>query len=144
MTDYRLPWFLAGIACSILACLILASTLIVVAGRNSCRREHTVKIGRFDSKEAGVRAAIPRLATEIAKCPDAEVYRVMWVGPGDSPNYSRNAVLYERRDNRLGYEDDPGSSFSETPYAVDDAAIHAVAGEGGTLEDFAKYDQKRK
>ncbi|HET8669620.1 MAG TPA: hypothetical protein VFM05_03050 [Candidatus Saccharimonadales bacterium] len=143
MTEYRLPWLLAGIACTLLALFVLAVSLMI-ATMPYCSEKQTVYIGNFGSKEAGVRAAIPKLAAEIARCPDANVYRVMWEGPGNYQGNYRHSVLYERRDNRIGYEDDFLSSFSDQSYVVDDAAIHAVAVEGGMLEDFARYDQRRR
>lgn len=141
MTEYRLPWLLVGIACTLLALFALAVSF-VIATMPYCSEKQTVYIGNFDSKQAGVRASIPRLAAEIAKCPDARVYRVMWEGLGNYQGNYRHAVLYERRDNRIGYEDDSLSSFSDETYIVDEAAIEAVAEQGGKLEDFARYDQR--
>ena len=143
MTEYRLPWLLAGIACTLLALFVLAVSLMI-ATSPYCSEGQTVYIGNLDSKEAGVRAAIRKLAAEIVKCPGARVYRVMWEGPGNYQGNYRHAILYERRDNRIGYEDDFLSSFSDETYVVDDAAIHAVADEGGALEEFARYDQRRR
>jgi hypothetical protein len=144
MAEYRLPWFLAGIACFILAACIIAIALSLVLATDSCSEDMVKSIGRFDSKEAGVRAAIPKMAGEIARCPDARVYRVMWVGPGNSGGDSRHSILYERTYKRIGYEDDFLSSFSGETYVVDDAAIRAVADNGGTLEAFAEYDQRSR
>jgi len=92
--EYRLHWLLSGIACAILAGCILVIGLIIVGTANNCRDEMTEHIGSFDSKEAGVRAAIPKLAIEISRCPNAEVYRVMWVGPGNYPGNYRHAIMY--------------------------------------------------
>jgi hypothetical protein len=142
MFEYRLHWLLAGIVCTILAACVLAVGLIVTVAEYTCSEEITEYIGKFDSKEAGVHAALPKMAAELARCPNAKVYRVMWVGPAQGA--SRHSVLYERRDNRIGYEDDFLSSFSDETYVVDDTAIRAIAEKGGTLEDFAQYDQRGK
>ena len=142
MAEYRLHWLLAGIACSILAACVLVTALIIGATAYNCADELTVSIGKFDSKEVAVRAAIPNLAAEIARCRDAKVYRITWVGPGNHQGEYRHAVLYDRRNKKIGYEDDFLSSFSDETYVVDDRAIQAVAEEGGTLEDFAQYDQR--
>jgi hypothetical protein len=113
MAEYRLHWLLAGIACLVLAACILATALIIGATPYNCTEEITESIGKFDSKEGGVRAAIPKLAVEIARCPDAKVYRITWVGPGNHPGDSRHGVLYDRRNKKIGYEDDFLSSFSD-------------------------------
>ena len=144
MPEYRLHWFLAGIACTVLAAAILTVGLIMVATAHSCAEELAEHIGEFDSKEAGVRSAIPKMAAEISRCPNAKSYRVMWVGPGNYGGKNRHAVLYETRGNRIGYEDDFLSGFSDETYVVDDTAIRAIAEKGGTLEEFAQYDQRRR
>jgi hypothetical protein len=128
---------------AILMTLVIAAAWWVL----KCPDEVYVTIGKFESKDAGLRAAIPILAAEIRKCPDAELYRVVWLGPGSS-NYpeavDRRALLYIQRSKALGYEPDVFSMFPEKPYIVDGTAIDAVAEILGGLEEFSKYDQSRK
>jgi hypothetical protein len=142
MAEYRLHWLLAGIACSVLAPCILVTALIIGATPYNCTEEITESIGKFDSKEAGMRGAIPNLAAEIARCPDAKVYRITCVGAGNQAWDTRHGVVYDRRNKKIGYEDDLHSSFSDETYVVDDRAIVAVAEEGGRLEEFGQYDQR--
>jgi hypothetical protein len=131
------------IIAAILMTLVIASAWWLL----QCPRELYFTIGKFESKDAGLRAAIPVLAAEIRRCPDAELYRVVWLGP-DSPSYpeavDRRALLYIRKSKALGYEQDVFSMFPEKPYIVDRAVIDAVAEILGGLEEFSKYDQSRK
>ena len=109
-----------------------------------CPSEVEVTVGKFSTKEEGVRAAIQRLSSEIKRCPEAERYRIMWIGPV-TPGYQgaiMQSFLYIRNSKALGYEHDAYSGISEEPYVVDDAAIRAVADKGGRLEDFLEYDQR--
>jgi|GEM_PF-2734933 len=118
---------------------------VVLAAGCGCLRDETTSIGEFSSKSIAVRAAIPKLAAEIDRCPRAEVYRIKWEGPGDyegGPN--RHSVLYDRMYKRIGYEDDFLSGMSGKAYEADDAAIRALAQRGGTLEDFHEEISKSK
>jgi hypothetical protein len=112
----------------------------------SCGKEVEVSIGEFPSKEAGLRAAIPRLASELDRCPKAEKYRVIWMGPDSdgSTRVNRRALLYLKNFKKLGYEHDVESGISGEPYIVDGAAIKAVAKKGGTLQDFSDYGVNSK
>lgn len=105
-----------------------------------------VFIGEFDSKDAALRAAIRRLAVEVDRCPDAEEYHIVWVGPDPDQNQrvDRRALWYFRRPKTLGYEHDVSSGIAGRNYIVDDAAIKAVAEKGGALEDFAEYDNSQR
>lgn len=105
----------------------------------------SVHIGKFDSKEAGLRAAIPELVREMKVCPWSETYRVIWDGPDPEEQSVRGrSLLYNRKRKRLGYEQDLHSGISGKVYLVDEAAIKTVAEQGGTLEDFAAYDQSQR
>ena len=126
--------------------LFVLSVVIVVAGivlavlsliPPADSRESISNLGEFGSKEAGLRASIPKLSAQLDRCPDAEVFRVMWVGLGNyQGGQDRHALLYDRKHNRIGYEDDFLSGFSDDTYFADDNAIRAVAEKGGTIEDF--------
>ena len=117
-----------------------------------CPSEVYTRIGEFETKDAALRASIPRLAAEISKCPKAQIYRIVWTGPGLSDRVDRHALLYcrSRIDNSsasVGYEDDVFSGYSNgisSAYVVNDASVRAVAEAGGTLEDFAAYNQRRR
>ena len=104
---------------------------------NDCSRESISHLGKHATKEDALRAALPKLSGALDECPDAEVFRVMWVGPG---NYQggpdRHSLLYYRKHKSIGYEDDFMSGFSEETYYADDDAIRSVAQKGGTIEDF--------
>lgn len=143
MTEYRLHWLLAGIACSLLAACILAATLFIGATACVCAEEMTEFTGEFDSKEAGVRAAIPKLAAETRRCPEAETYRIIFVAPDTDPwhkGIDRRSLFYHRPSMTIGYEADVFSGYVGKTYVVDDAAIQSVARKNGTLEDFAEYE----
>ena len=108
-----------------------------------CPSEMTVSIGKFESKDAGLRASIKVLADEVNRCPKSTDYHIIWVGPDPDENQrvDRRGLWYLRRSEWIGYEHDVNSGISGRKYIVDDEAIKAVAGKGGTLEDFAQYDQ---
>jgi hypothetical protein len=96
-------------------------------------------IGEFESRETAVRAAIPKLATAISKCPRVEKYRIVFTSPGIY-SVDRHALLYFRRNSPhswIGYEDDVFSGISPDfgPYEVNDADVHSVAAKGGSLDD---------
>ncbi|HXG91108.1 MAG TPA: hypothetical protein VNN73_01910 [Blastocatellia bacterium] len=103
-------------------------------------------IGEFASKDDCMRAAIRKLAVEIQRCPEAEMYHIVWISPDPDENQrvDRRAVLYERGRKEIGYEHDVFSGISGKAYTVDDAAIQAVAERGGTLYDFSAYEQRNK
>lgn len=135
--------------------LFVLSVVIVVAGialavlsliqPEDCSRESISHLGEFGSKEAGLRASIPKLSDQLDRCPGAEVFRVMWVGPGNyQGGQDRHALLYYRKHNRIGYEDDFLSGFSEETYYADNNAIRAVAEKGGTIEDFPPRSEIRR
>jgi hypothetical protein len=106
-----------------------------------------VEIGEFQSKDAGMRAAVKRLAVEIQENPNAERYRIVWTGPfsdeDDDARQSidRRALVYCLPVKWLGYEHDVDSGIAGRKYIVDRADIKAVAEKGGSLEDFDEYDQ---
>ena len=102
-------------------------------------------LGRVESKEAGFRAAVKKLAIEISNFPGSEEYLIYWVGPDPDQNQrvDRRALFYRRSSQWLGYEQDVYSGTSGKAYIVDDAAIRAVAEKSGTLNDFAEYDKSR-
>jgi hypothetical protein len=111
--------------------------------------EAYVRIGDFDSRDAALRAAIPKLATEIRKCPRVKSYRIVFAAPGIySVDGHLHSLLYRRNgpQARIGYEDDVHSGVSPDfgPYTVDDAVVLAVAEKGGSLEDFAQYERTHK
>jgi hypothetical protein len=125
------------------ACLLTSLT-----GCGCPDEEVYVRIGDFDSRDAALRAAIPKLATEIRKCPRVKTYRIVFTSPGIYA-VDRHALLYSRRNGpqaRIGYEDDVFSGISPDfgPYTVDDTVVAAVAEKGGSLEDFAQFDRTRK
>src|SRR5215471_14279463 len=88
--------------------------------------ELRVKIGEFESKDAGVRAAIKRLAAEVEAHPNQEIYRIVWIGPfSDETETARQAIdrraLVYSDDGPLkvlGYEHDVGSGRSGRCYCV--------------------------
>lgn len=125
-----------------------AIVIALFIGSCRCSEEVYVDMGKFDSKDKAIRAAIPKLATEIKNCPAAKIYRIWWVGPGDwpgnDPSKYRHAIVYVRMVKSIGYEDDFLSGISGTQYLVDEDAISAVAKSGGTLEDLLPYDQSRR
>ena len=131
---------------------VLFSFLLVVAvvswlsdpSRFLCPSEINIEIGEFSSKESGLRASIPMLAAQIDKCPHADMYRIIWVGPGDDGERLRRSTIYYRTNSAIGYEADAFSGASEMGYVINDDAIRNVAKSGGTLEDFAGYDQRTK
>jgi hypothetical protein len=147
MTEYRIHWLLAGISCSLLAACILTVTLLMAASAYVCTREMTEHIGEFDSKEAGVRAAIPKLAAETRRCPEAETYRIIFVAPEIHPwhqGIDRRSLFYHRQSMTIGYEADVFSGYVGKTYVVDDAAIQSVAQKRGTLDDFAEYEHSHR
>ena len=88
--------------------LFVLSLAIVVGGivlavlalipPEDCSRESISHVGNRDSKEAGLRTSIPKLVRQLDVCPDAEVFRVMWIGPGNHPGgQDRHALLYYRK-----------------------------------------------
>jgi hypothetical protein len=96
-----------------------------------------------------MRAAIKRLVVETERCPNAQLYRIVWVGPMSNVDtdgrqtIDRQSLLYSGPEPAkwLGYEHDVLSGTSGRTYLVDRAAIEAVAAKDGTLEDFDQYDQ---
>ena len=126
---------------SLVGILILAVTALSVVLLR-CPDEIYKTIGNFGSKEAALRAAVPKLAAEIHKCPRAELYRIVWIGPDPDENQriDRRALLYDKERNRLGYEPDVFSGIAGRVYIVNEAAINEVAEKGGTLEDFTEYE----
>lgn len=129
--------------------LLAAACLLASLTGCGCPDEEVyVRIGDFDSRDAALRAAIPKLAKEIRKCPRVETYRIVFTSPGIYA-VDRHALLYFRRNGlqtRIGYEDDVYSGVSPGfgPYTVDDAVVLAVAEKGGSLEDFARFKGTHK
>ena len=101
--------------------------------------EEFIHIGEFDSREAALRAAIPRLAVAIGECPKVQKYRIVFTAPGIYA-IDRHALLYWRRGSKadIGYEDDVFSGIwpGFGPYEVDDAFVLEVSRKGGSLADF--------
>lgn len=128
----------------VLLVVAIASVLCLVTSISRCPKEISTRIGEFDSKDSGLRASIAKLAVEIDRCPHAELYRVIWIGPGEQGERLQRSTVYYRENSSIGYEADAFSGTSETGFVIDDAAIRTVAGTGGTLEDFADYDQRVK
>ena len=99
-----------------------------------------IRLGKVQTTDAGMRAAIKRLDVETKRCPNVYLYRIFWSGPED-----RVGLLYvggpEPGKKWLGYEADVYSGTVGRTYLVDRDAIHAVATAGGTLDDFDQYDQ---
>ena len=98
-------------------------------------------IGEFQSKEAGVRASLPKLIALIQECPEAREYYIIFTAP-EGQSVDRCALVYYRGDGArgiIGYEGDVFSGTVGRTYSVDNEAIKAVAEKGGTLEDFAGY-----
>src|ERR1051325_2280267 len=119
--------------------VLVAITAAFLSWSLRCPKEVSISIGEFDSKDKGLSASIPRLAAEIRRWPEAEMYRVIWVGPETDPDHrgvDRRATFYSRASKRIGYEADVNSGSVGRTYIVDEAAIIAVAEKGGTLEDF--------
>jgi hypothetical protein len=110
-----------------------------------CRFDgHMVAISVYESKEAGLRAAVPVLARKLCECPSStQVYRIIWTSPDSDKGegIDEHALLYDSRWKRLGYEYDIDSGIWGKAYIVDAEAIKAVAEKGGTLEDFSEYDR---
>ncbi|HKV37940.1 MAG TPA: hypothetical protein VJX67_01915 [Blastocatellia bacterium] len=144
VTRWVLALMLSGAVAPLLACHEPACP-----PGNDSQDELTDDIGEFQSKDAGIRAAIKRLAVETQKCPETKSYQITWVGPSDEnpsemTSHGWRALVYwwnGRSRMLLGYEHDFQSGTSGRIYAVDRAAIRAVADKGGTLSDFDKYDQ---
>jgi hypothetical protein len=102
-------------------------------------------IGKFDSKESGLRAAIPHLVNQFRFCPCSEEYRIVWQGPDPEDKLiGGRALYYNRRSKLLGYEQDAFSGTTGKTYRVDQSAIQAVAEKGGTMDNFLVYDQTSK
>ncbi len=114
--------------------------LLLFAGACSlyCPDEINVSIGSSPSLDVGNRASIKRLSDEVRRCPKAKEYSVFWKVEVNGREVVRRAALY-KREYGVGYEDDPGSGFSSKVYNVSDDAIHTVAQQDGTFEDFANY-----
>jgi hypothetical protein len=103
---------LAGI---MLAGIALAVLIGVWVSR--CPSEVDITIGEFDSKDAGMRSSIKKLAAEIHRCPEAKIYRIIWSSPSpEKVTPDRRAVLYDRERKRLGYEHDVFSGIAGKPY----------------------------
>jgi len=120
--------------------VFVSGTLVLLTSvwSRRCLRETTEYIGEVDSKEAALRASIPKLSAEVDRCPGTEIFRVMWVGP----DAGRHAILYDRKHKMIGYEDDFLSGISSWPCYADDSAIRTVAARGGALEDFTAYEHR--
>ena len=120
---------------------IVIGTLLVACKR--CESDMRTKIGTFESMDDGMRSSIRKLAEEIKRCPKAMSYRVIWESPMPEGGEQRleQAILYSRYHKKLGWEHDIGSGISGRAYVVGDEDIHKVAEQGGSLEDFAEYDQ---
>ena len=145
--QYSLPWLLAGIACSLLAACVLSVTLLVGVAAFYCGDEITENIGEFDSKDTALRAAIPKLAAEMRRCPEAKRYRIIFVAPETHPwheEIGRRSLFYYRRSMRIGYEADAFSGYLGQTYAVDDSAVQSIAQKGGTLDDLAEYEHSHR
>lgn len=130
----------------ILAGILLAIGIALAVWMLKCPGKIFTSIGKFETKDSGLRAAILKLATEISECPKAEEYRIAWVGPDLQKNdgAQRRSLLYIRESKLLGYESDALSGFDGKRYTVNDAAIKEVAEKRGTLEDFAEHDKSSK
>src|ERR1051325_2859129 len=125
---------------------IIGFVVLLVAGMSTlaikelrCPTEIAVVIGKFDSKDSGLRASIQKLASEIVRCPEAQMYRIIWVGPEPDLSASgvdRRSTFYSRSSKTIGYEADVYSGSLGRTYEADDPAIREVSDKGGTLEDF--------
>lgn len=125
--------------------LIIGALIPGSACEEPCsKRDFVSSIGHFDSKEEGLRASIPKLSAEISRCPQTELFRIMWRGPGDygKGGPERHSLLYQRTQKRIGYEDDFLSGISSESYYADASDISAVAEKHGTLTDFTLYDRR--
>jgi hypothetical protein len=146
MTEYRLHLLFGGTAFSLLAALIVPVTLLMTVAAFQCGEEITEDIGEFDSKDAALRAAIPKLAAEMRRCTEAETYRIIFFAPETHPwhqGIGRRSVLFYRPSMTVGYEADALSGTIGKTYVVDDSAVQSIAQKGGTLDDFAEYDSHR-
>lgn len=131
--------------------LMLSCQLVISCTRppslTTCRGPVYVHLESFDSAGTGARAAVRRLSQEIHRCGEAEEYYIEWKWPGSEQERGWRALKYMRKDKAsgsIGYEYDPASGTLEPTYLVDDTAVHKVASEGGLLDDFAKYEKKKK
>ena len=139
-TGTRLQLLLFGVIAT-----LTSGTLTSTSGcRERCdNREVISEVGEFKSKEAGLKASIPKLADLVKRCPATPMFRVMWVGPGNYPNGgNRHALLYDREHNMIGYEDDFLSGISGEPYYANDSDILALAERLGVLTDLTLYEQR--
>jgi hypothetical protein len=129
--------------------LLAAACLLASMSACGCPDEEIIlRIGEFDSRDAALRAAIPKLANAILMCRVVKTFRIVFTAPGIY-GVDRHALLYSRRNSPqawIGYEDDVFSGISHGfgPYEVDDSVVHSVAQKGGSLEDFAQLDRARK
>jgi len=130
--------------------LMISSQLVIACGHppssRLCVANINVDIGNFDSVETGARAGVRALSQEIHRCAEAKEYSISWNYPGNEQERGWRALKYIRKDQVsgiIGYEYDPSSGTREPTYLVDDKAVHEVAKEGGTLNDFAKYQKKQ-
>lgn len=124
---------------------LITGTLASTSGCRCSEREVISEIGEFKSKEAGLKASIPKLAALVEQCPATPLFRVMWVGPGNYPNGgngNRHALLYDREHKMIGYEDDFLSGISGDLYYADYSDIRAVGEKQGMLTDFTLYDRR--
>ncbi|HKV37931.1 MAG TPA: hypothetical protein VJX67_01870 [Blastocatellia bacterium] len=129
---------------------ILASASFFACGPQQCPNDpHDleglwIRIGPFQSWDAGMRAGVKRLAAEIQRCPLTQKYRVEWTNPSDASHPDWGSLVCAGHDPRrmgLGLENSPGDGIAVRMYIVDRAAIKVVAEKGGAVEDFDKYDQ---
>jgi hypothetical protein len=129
---------------ALIVCTLAVEITLVMWLVFKCPEEISISIGKFDSKDAGLRASIPKLADEILKCPGAAKYYIIWIGPETDPAVSsvgRRSTFYNRAAKVIGYEVDAYSGSYGRTYRADDEVIRSVAEKGGTLEDFAEYDR---
>src|SRR5262249_25862707 len=99
--------------------LILAIATLLLGGCDAFdltleQGERRVEIGEFQSKDAGMRAAIKRLAVEVERHPNQDIYRIVWIGPFSDEtetareSIDRRALLYcgDGPVKTVGYEHD--------------------------------------
>ncbi len=125
---------------------VMAGSLGSTSGcGQQCLRREIVEIGKVESKEAGLKASIPKMAAMVERCRSAEVIRVIWKGPGDyAKGEYPHSLLYDRENKRIGYEDDVESGISGDFYYADDNSISSVAEKQGELTDFLLVKRRTK
>jgi hypothetical protein len=95
-------------------------------------------VGKFDTREAAVKASIKRLSQELRRRPGTQRYIVWFRIAQRDPVGSRAATVYCRRFQQFGWAGDPTSGFDDSWDNIGDSTIHAIAATNGSFASLAK------